>query len=70
MGKIKRDMNCNCGFVEGKKVLPHSHSFFGITVKDMGENYKGAFIDNRVLTLANNYCPQCGVRISHIDSEQ
>ncbi len=62
---MKRTMNCNCGHIEGKKVLPHSHALsFGITVKDMGEGYDGTFVDAKSLYLENNYCPQCGTKIT------
>lgn len=64
---MKRNMNCNCGKSEGYKVLPNSHSGFGITVKDMGPDYDGVFVDNKFLTLENNYCPQCGTMITKID---
>lgn len=65
---MKRIMNCNCGHIEGKKRIPHSHSSsFGITIKDMGPDYVGTFIDNKSFSLENNYCPQCGVMITKID---
>lgn len=62
----KRIMNCSCEHIEGKKVIPHSHSSFGITVKDMGESYEGTYIDRKPLSLENNFCPQCGTEITKI----
>lgn len=64
----KSVMNCTCGHVEGKKVIPHSHSLsFGITVKDMGEDYDGIYVDNKSFNLENNFCPQCGMKITKFD---
>lgn len=69
--KYRKVMNCDCGKIKGKVVIPHSHSLsFGITVKDMGSSYDGVFVDNKSFSLENNFCPQCGTKISEIVEEK
>ena len=71
MGRCKRVMNCECGKTKGRKVIPNSHSLsFGIAVDDLGEDYDGVFQNAKAVILKNNFCPECGTKISKVAVEE
>ena len=71
MKKYKRVMNCECGKTKGRKIIPNSHSLsFGIAVDDLGEYYDGVFQDAKAVILKNNFCPECGTKISKVVVEE
>lgn len=56
---IKLVKDCNCGEIEGKKVILGNFSRIGITT-EFQDN--GVFKNHSALYVDNNFCPQCGTK--------
>lgn len=57
---------CNCGKIEGKKIVLNSHAWVGMTA----DKKDGVLTGKKGLYLKNNYCPQCGKPIEVIEDGQ
>jgi hypothetical protein len=54
---MKRQKNCTCGEIEGKKAVLNSFAHIGTTAQ-LSDNR--IYINKARLDVDNNFCPQCG----------